>query len=47
MDSGVAGGDGHWGPHKPGQSFHDEEAGVTITVVTSSSTGDVVTVTKS
>ncbi|NUR57515.1 MAG: M6 family metalloprotease domain-containing protein [Catenulispora sp.] len=36
-----------WGAYKPGQTFRDEEAGVTITVNASSSTGDVVTVTKS
>ncbi|WP_370370678.1 peptidase M6 [Catenulispora sp. GP43] len=36
-----------WGAYEPGQSFHDAAAGVTITVNASSSTGDVVTVTKS
>lgn len=36
-----------WGAYEPGQSFHDDAAGVTITVNASSSTGDVVTVTKS
>jgi hypothetical protein len=36
-----------WGAYKPGQTFRDQEAGVTITVDATSSTGDVVTVTKS
>jgi M6 family metalloprotease-like protein len=36
-----------WGAYKPGQTFRDAAAGVTITVVASSSSGDVVTVTKS
>lgn len=36
-----------WGAYEPGQSFRDSSAGVTITVNASSSTGDVVTVTKS
>lgn len=36
-----------WGAYEPGQSFHDTAAGVTITVNASSSSGDVVTVTKS
>lgn len=36
-----------WGAYKPGQKFHDEETGVTIAVTSTSSTGDVVTVTKS
>jgi M6 family metalloprotease-like protein len=35
-----------WGAYEPGQSFHDEAAGVTITVDKSSATSDVVTVTK-
>ena len=36
-----------WGAYQPGQSFHDDAAGVTIAVDAASSTGDVVTVTKS
>jgi M6 family metalloprotease-like protein len=36
-----------WGAYKPGQSFHDDATGVTMAVRSSSSTGDVVTVTKS
>jgi M6 family metalloprotease-like protein len=36
-----------WGAYQAGQSYHDDAAGVTITVNASSSTGDVVTVTKS
>jgi M6 family metalloprotease-like protein len=36
-----------WGAYKPGQTFRDTAAGVTIAVNASSSTGDVVTVTKS
>ncbi|WP_194919430.1 peptidase M6 [Catenulispora rubra] len=36
-----------WGAYQPGQSFHDDAAGVTISVAAASSTGDVVTVTKS
>ena len=36
-----------WGAYEPGQSFHDTAAGVTITVDSSSATGDVVTATKS
>ncbi|MBW8806281.1 MAG: hypothetical protein JF587_20890 [Catenulisporales bacterium] len=35
-----------WGAYKPGQTFQDPTAGVTITVAGSSCTGDVVTVTK-
>jgi hypothetical protein len=36
-----------WGAYEPGQSFHDTAAGVTITVNSSSSSEDEVTVTKS
>jgi hypothetical protein len=36
-----------FGAYKAGQSFHDDESGVTIAVDSSSSTGDVVRVTKS
>ncbi|WP_194927866.1 peptidase M6 [Catenulispora pinisilvae] len=36
-----------WGAYEPGQTFEDDTAGVTIKVNASSSSGDVVTVTKS